>query len=251
MGIFSRIATFFGIRINSALDKAENPGQVMDYSYSKQLEQLQQLRRSVADVVTNEKRLELLQGQLVEKVNTLTNQARQAVEAKRDDLAILALQRKETLLPQLNSYEQQLAQLRAQEEKLISMERSVSARVDAFRTQKEMVKAQYNAAQAQVKINETLTGISDEMGEMHQAMQRAQDKVLTMQARANAMETLIEQGTLGEQGLLPWGGDSLDRELQQLSAQQNVESQLQALKQQVQLGGPNAQQRQISGPDIP
>ncbi len=129
------------------------------------------------------------------------------------------------------------------------MERNVSARVEAFRTQKEMVKAQYNAAQAQVKINETLTGISDEMGEMNQAMQRAQDKVLTMQARANAMETLIEQGTLGEQGLLTSGGDSLDRELQQLSAQQNVEAQLQALKQQAQLGGPNAQQRQISGPD--
>jgi phage shock protein A len=249
MGIFSRIATFFGIRANAALDKAENPGQVMDYSYSKQLEQLQQLRRSIADVVTNEKRLELLQQQLIGKVNTLTSQARQAVEAGRDDLAMLALQKKETLLPQLNGYEQQLAQLHDQEEKLVSMERGVSARVEAFRTQKEMVKAQYNAAQAQVKINETLTGISDEMGEMNQAMQRAQDKVLTMQARANAMETLIEQGTLGEQGLLTSGGDSLDRELQQLSAQQNVEAQLQALKQQAQLGGPNAQQRQISGPD--
>ena len=249
MGIFSRIATFFGIRVNAALDKAENPGQVMDYSYSKQLEQLQQVRRSIADVVTNEKRLELLQQQLIGKVNTLTTQARQAVEAGRDDLAVLALQKKETLLPQLNSYEQQLAQLHAQEEKLVSMERGVSARVEAFRTQKEMVKAQYNAAQAQVKINETLTGISDEMGEMNQAMQRAQDKVLTMQARANAMETLIEQGTLGEQGLLTSGGDSLDRELQQLSAQQNVEAQLQALKQQAQLGGPNAQQRQIGGPE--
>lgn len=249
MGIFSRIATFFGIRINSALDKAENPGQVMDYSYSKQLEQLQQLRRSIADVVTNEKRLELLQGQLVEKVNTLTNQARQALAADREDLARLALQKKETLLPQLNAYEQQLAQLHAQEEKLVTMERNVSARVEAFRTQKEMVKAQYNAAQAQVKINETLTGISDEMSEMNLAMQRAQDKVLTMQARANAMESLIEQGTLGEQGLLPSGGDALDRELQQISAQQNIEAQLQALKQQTQISGPNAQQRQIGGPD--
>jgi phage shock protein A len=249
MGIFSRIATFFGIRINSALDKAENPGQVMDYSYSKQLEQLQELKRSIADVVTNEKRLELQQGQLVEKVNTLTNQARQALAADREDLARMALQKKETLLPQLNAYEQQLALLRAQEEKLIGMERGVSARVEAFRTQKEMVKAQYNAAQAQVKINETLTGISDEMGEMNQAMQRAQDKVLTMQARANAMETLIEQGTLGEQGLLPAGSDALDRELQQISAQQNIEAQLQALKQQAQISGPDAQQRQIGGPD--
>ena len=249
MGIFSRLANFLGIRINSALDKAEDPGQVMDYSYSKQLEQLQQLRRSIADVVTNEKRLELQQSQLIEKVNKLDTQASQALLANREDLARMALQRKEILLAQLNAYEQQIAQLRAQEENLLNMERNVSTRVDAFRTQKEMVKAQYSAAQAQVKINETVTGISQEMTEMNLAMQRAQDKVLTMQARAQAMETLIEQGTLGEQGLLGAGsGDTLDRELQQISAQQNVEAQLQAMKQKLQLGGPNLQQRQIEGP---
>src|SRR5438067_5631970 len=249
MGFFSRLATFFHIKANAALDKAEDPGQVMDYSYSKQVEQLQQLRRSIADVVTNEKRLEMQQAQLIQKTNTLDQQAVQALQANREDLARMALQRKETLLAQINSYEQQLAQLKAQEEKLISMERTVSARVEAFRTQKEMVKAQYNAAQAQVKINETVTGISEEMTEMNLAMQRAQDKVLTMQARANAMDTLIEEGTLGDQGLLgPGSNDPLERELRQISAQQNVDDQLQAMKQQMQLGGSDAQQRRIEGP---
>ncbi len=249
MGFFSRLATFFRILANAALDKAEDPGQVLDYSYSKQLEQLQQIRRSIADVVTNEKRLEMQQSQLIEKINRLDQQAMQALQANREDLARMALQRKETLLVQINSYEQQLAQLKAQEEKLINMERTISARVEAFRTQKEMVKAQYGAAQAQVKINETITGISQEMTEMNLAMQRTQDKVLSMQARANAMEALIEQGTLGEQGMLgPGSGDTLDRELQKISMEQNVESQLQAMKQQLQLGGPNAQQRQIEGP---
>ena len=250
MGFFSRLATFFHIKANAALDKAEDPGQVMDYSYSKQVEQLQQLRRSIADVVTNEKRLEMQQSQLIEKTNKLDQQAMLALQANREDLARMALQRKETLLPQINSYEQQLAQLKEQEEKLISMERTISARVAEFRTQKEMVKAQYNAAQAQVKINETVTGISEEMTEMNLAMQRAQDKVLTMQARADAMEALIDQGTLGEQNLLGAGsGDTLERELQQISAEQNVESQLQAMKQRLQLGGPNAQQKQLEGPD--
>ncbi|GCE12321.1 PspA/IM30 family protein [Tengunoibacter tsumagoiensis] len=249
MGLFSRLLNFFTIRTNAALDRAEDPGQVMDYSYSKQLEQLQQLRRSIADVVTNEKRLQLQQAQLQTQVTTLEGQARQALQANREDLARLALQRKETLVTQLNGYEQQIAQIQAQGEKLITMERTVSARIEAFRTQKEMVKAQYSAAQAQVKINETVTGISQEMTEMNAAMQRAQDKVLTMQARANAMEALIEQGTLGEQGLLGGGsGDTLDRELRQISAQQNVDTQLQALKQQLQLDGANAQQRQIEGP---
>src|SRR5438034_6037497 len=238
MGFFSRLANIFRIRANAALDKVEDPGQVMDYSYSKQLEQLQNLKRSIADVVTNEKRLEMQQNQLQQKINTLDQQAMQALQANREDLARMALQRKETVLVQINGYEQQLAQLHAQEEKLISMERTISARVETFRTQKEMVKAQYNAAQAQVKINEQVTGISEEMSEMNLAMQRAQDKVLTMQARANAMDALIEQGTLGDQGLPGGSGDTLERELQKISTEQNVEAQLQAMKQQLQLGGP-------------
>jgi phage shock protein A len=83
---------------------------------------------------------------------------------------------------------------------------------------------------------------------MNMAMQRAQDKVLSMQARANAMEELVQQGTLGEQGMLgPGQSDTLDRELRQIGAQQNVEAQLQAMKQQMQLGGPEAGQRQLPG----
>lgn len=250
MGFFSRLANFFRIRANAALDKAENPGEVMDYSYQKQLEQLQQLKRSIADVVTQEKLLERQQSDLQQQVNKLDQQAMTALQANREDLARLALQRKEAFLQQLSGYEQQIAQLHAQQEKLVNMERNVSARVSSFRTQKEMVKAQYNAAQAQVKINEAATGISQEMTEMNLAMQRAQDKVLNMQARANAMESLIEQGTLGDQGLLGSGsGDSLERELHQISAQQNVEEQLLAMKQQMQLGGPNPQQRQLEGPN--
>jgi phage shock protein A len=251
MSLFSRLLTFLRIRANSTLDKLEDPGQVMDYSYSKQIEQHQQLKRSIVDVVTNEKRLELQQQELAAKVQKLSSQAGIALQANREDLARLALQKKEALVLQLSGYEQEIAQLKGQEEHLITMERNVSARIEAFRTQKEMVKAQYSAAQAQVKVNETLTGISQEMTEMNQAMQRAQDKVLTMQSRANALETLIEQGTLNETSLPgTLSGDRLDRELQQITAQQNVENQLQALKQQLQLGGANLQQKQIEGPTV-
>jgi phage shock protein A len=249
MGFFSRLRNFLGMRANAALDKAEDPGMVMDYSYSKQLEQLQNLRRSIADVVTNEKRLELQEKQIQQQSDKLQMQAMQALQANREDLAREALQRKELLQGQMVGYQQQLEQLHAQEDRLVTMERTISSRIETFRTQKEMVKAQYNSAQAQVKINEAATGISQEMGEMNLAMQRAQDKVLSMQARANAMESLIDSGTRGDQGLVGAGsGDSLDRQLQQISSQQNIDSQLQAMKQQMQLGGPNSSQRQIEGP---
>lgn len=133
MGLFSRLAHFFRIRASAALDKAEDPGQVMDYSYSKQLEQLQHLRHAIADVVTQEKRLELQQTQIRQRLNKLDQQAMQALQANREDLARMALQKKETLVAQIAGFEQQIAQLQTQEEKLITMERTVSARVEAIK----------------------------------------------------------------------------------------------------------------------
>ena len=249
MGLFSRIAQFLRIRTSAALDRAEQPGEVLDYAYQQQLAQLPKIRQSIVEVKTNEKLLEAQMGERVQKIDRLDQQALQALQQGREDLARRALQKKETLLPQIASYERQIAQLQAQADKLIATERALTERVEAFRTQKEMVKAQYNAAQAQVKVNETITGISEEMSEMNLAMQRAQEKISTMQARANALDALIEEGTLGDQGLLP-GEDALDRELRKLSTQQNVEAQLQAMKQQLQLGGPDARQKQIEGPDV-
>jgi phage shock protein A len=249
MGFFSRLMNFLGMKANAALDKAEDPGQVLDYSYQKQLEQLQQLKRSITDVVTSEKRLEMQQRQLQQQLNKLDQQAMQALQGNREDLARMALQRKEVIASQLSAYEQQLAQLRDQEQRLVAMEHNLAAKVEAFRTQKEMVKAQYGAAQAQVKINESLTGLSKDMSEMSLAMQRAQERVLNMQSRANAMDALIESGTIGDEMLLgPGSNDPLERELQQMSSQQNIDAQLEAMKQQLQLGGGNQQQRQIEGP---
>ena len=243
MGLISRFTTFVKTVFSSALDKAEDPGMTLDYSYQKQLEQLQNLRRAIADVVTNEKRLELQQAQVQTQMAKYDDQARQALAANREDLARMALERKQNLQVQITGFQQQIEQLKAQQDKFVVMEQRLSSRVEAFRTQKEMVKAQYGAAQAQVKIQEAATGLSEEMTDVNMAVQRAQDKVLSMQARAQAMDQLIEQGTFQEVGQIgPGGGDYIDRQLAQISNQSSVDAQLEAMKQQMQLGPGNQQQ---------
>jgi phage shock protein A len=245
MGLISRFTTFIKTVFSSALDKAEDPGMTLDYSYQKQLEQLQNLRRAIADVVTNEKRLELQQAQVQTQMAKYDDQARQALAANREDLARMALERKQNLQAQLTGFQQQIEQLKAQQDKFVIMEQRLSSRVEAFRTQKEMVKAQYGAAQAQVKIQEAATGLSEEMTDVNMAVQRAQDKVLSMQARAQAMDQLIEQGTFQEVGQIgPGGGDYIDRQLAQISNQSSVDAQLEAMKQQMQLGPGTPQQGQ-------
>jgi phage shock protein A len=206
----------------------------MNLSYEKQLEQLQNLRRAIAQVATEEKHIELLEQQADAQANQLTAQAQQALQMNREDLARQALQRKETLLTQVIGYKTQMAQLQAQEAHLADVESKVEERVAAFRSQKDMMSAQYSAAKASVGANEAVSGLSSEMSEMNLAMQRAQDKVLQMQAHADAIDTLMTSGTLS----IP-GEDPLAAQLQQITEEHNVDAQLAEMRQQLQLPAPS------------
>ncbi len=241
MGVFSRFTNYIKTVVSSFLDRAEDPGQTLDYAYQKQNEQLQNLRRSIADVVTQEKRLELQEAQVNVQIEKIDGQARQALSMNREDLARYALERKQALQNQLAGFDTSIAQLKQQQDKFVAMEQKLSAKVETFRSQKEMVKAQYSASQAQVKIQEAASGISEEMADVNMAVERAQDRVLQMQARANALDELSQSGTLPELG----GGDSLDRQLAQLSDKADVDRQLEELKSQMQLPPAQTGQAQL------
>nr|BBH95295.1 hypothetical protein KTA_34940 [Thermogemmatispora argillosa] len=234
MGLLSRLALLLRIRSKAALERAEDPIQVLDYAYQKQVEQLQQLRRAVADVVTSERRLELQQSELQRRAERYEQQAFSALRANREDLARLALERRELLLAQLNSYEQQLGQVQAQKEQLIELEQRLRMRIEAFRAQKEVLKARYNAAQAQARLEEALAGLNTETTEMRLALERAHEKLLMLEARAGALHSLLEQGALDSSAPLPASsGDALDHELARLDQEEQVERQLQLLKQRL------------------
>ena len=147
-GLMSRFTTLFKVKANKALDRAEDPGETLDYSYQKQLEMLQKVKRGVADVVTSKKRLQLQTAKLEESIVKLDGQARQALAANREDLARTALERKSLIQGQLQGLDTQITQLEQQQQSLIDQERRLSAKVESFRTQKEVVKAQYSAAEA-------------------------------------------------------------------------------------------------------
>jgi phage shock protein A len=234
MGLFDHLKFVAGMKTENALQKAEDPAEVFHYSSTKQLEQLQQLRQGLVTVVQNEKHVELLEAQVEAQANRLQQQAMQAMQQNHEDLARLALQRKEALNSQVEAYKQQLEQLTEQHRKIELLVQQAEQRVSAFNTQKEMVEAQYQAAKASVQINEVATGLSKESNEMNLAMQRAQEKVLQMQSRANAIDALLDSGSLGDQGLLSGGqGSDLDHQLAQISSAHNVDEELAAMRKQI------------------
>jgi phage shock protein A len=225
--LWQRFKMIFGAKVSSALDRAEDPSQTLDYSYEQQLTLLQNVKRGIADVVTAKKRLQMQQVQLEKSVVTLETQARQALGGGREDLARQALERKSGVQTQLQDLDGQVQQLEDQQEKLVANEKELSARIESFRSTKEVMKAQYSAAEAQVRINEAATGIGGKMADAGAAIERARTKTQEMQARASAMDELMASGTLED---FTSDKTQLDRELQQMASESQVEADLARMK---------------------
>ena len=230
MAFMKRLSGVVQAKANKVLDRVEDPRDTLDLSYEKQLEQLQAVRKGVADVATARKRIELQAQQLQASATKLQDQARQALAQNREDLAREALTRRSTIATQLEGLKSQHDQLVTQEEHLVTTTQQLQARVEAFRTQKETLKASYTAAEAQTKIGEAVSGISESMSDTGIAMVRAQDKIAQMQARAGAVDELLASGALTD---LSGSSDPLQAELDKTSQGGQVELELAQLKSQL------------------
>jgi phage shock protein A len=234
-GIAGRMSTVIKAKINKLLDRAEDPGETLEYSYQKQMELLQNVKKGIADVVTAKKRLQLQAQKLEQQVVKLDTQARQALAGGNEQLARTALERKQFAQTELQSLDQQVTELEGQQQALIDKEQSLRSKLEQFRTKKEVVKAQYSAAEAQVRISEAASGVGEEMADVGMAMQRAYDKTENMRARANAMEELEAAGAFDDAMALGSGQDDIDRQLSQLTSGTEVDDELQKMK--AELGG--------------
>jgi phage shock protein A len=229
MGLLERMSTTVKAKMSKIVGQFEDPRETLDYSYEKQLELLQNVKRGVADVTTSKKRLELQKARLQASLDKADAQAKDAVKSGRDDLAKMALERKIGLQSQMESLDQQIADLEAEQQKLMAAENSLATKVEAFRAKKETIKAQYSAAEAQVKVTESVTGISEEMADVGLAVDRAEEKTENMKARSAALDELLESGVLEDYS----GGDRIDKELAKAKAAGDVEAELARLKSEV------------------
>ena len=228
MGMLSRMSTIVKSKMNRIMDNAEDPRETLDYSYEKQMEMLRNVKRGVVEMVTTKRRLELQAKKAQDNLAKLDTQARKALEMGREDLARIALERKQAAIAELQGLDEQIGGLELEQEKLTNAEQRLQAKVQAFKTKKEIIKAQYSAAQAQVRIGSALSGVSEEMGDITLAIERAEGKTETMRAKAGAIDELVATGVLDD----PTGGgtDDVSRQLEQLSSSASVEAELAALK---------------------
>ena len=238
MSVMKRVSLIFRAKADKALDRMEDPRETLDYSYKQQVEMLTRVRRGVADVATSRKRVELQMNALQKELTKRETQARNALGVGREDLARAALQQKGQLQQQLDDLQGQYSSLQEQEEKLTLASQRLDAKVSAFRTRKETIKATYTAAEAQTRINEAFSGVSEEMGDVGLAIARAEDKTAQMQARAGAIDELLASGALEDHVGGPGSQDYIQAELDRIGGGNNIESDLARLRGELAANAP-------------
>ena len=223
----NRISTVIKQKASIMIDKYEDPREALDYSYTKQIELLNKLRRDMAEVVTAKRRLEMQKAKLWDNIRTLDEQARRSIDAEREDLAKLALERKNANLMQLQGLEKQIAEMLTEQEKLEQTEKRLATKVEEFKSKKEVIKAQYSAAEAQVRIKENVTGISEEMTDIGMALNKAEEKTEKMKAKSGALDEMMNSGVLTD---YTTSKDTIEKELEQITLKGSVDEELAKLK---------------------
>lgn len=229
MSVFRRFSQVFQQRANAAVDKLEDPSQAIDLSYQQLLEQQQKLRVALVEATTGQKRLENQATELDSRVTKLNEAAKQAMQAGKEDLATQALTQAEVVTQQRSELDPQIQTVRTQVGKLQQATQKYAAKVQAFGSQRESLKASYEASKATSSAGDTLAGIGEHTSDAAMMMQRAQDKIARTQAHADAVDSLLDSGSL-DTPLISGGGSAMEDQITATVVETNVQAKLAAMK---------------------
>jgi phage shock protein A len=227
-GLLPRVASWLSGGLRAWLAPAADPRQAFATSYQRQRELLRSVRQVLAAVGASRGRLEGRMRDARARLPQLEQQARRDLAAGREDLARLALQRRQASLGELAALEGQVREVEDVEQRLALVERRLATHIEALSSRQEVAAARSSAAAAQVRLQEQLAGISDELADLGAALERAEHQAEQMEARASALDQLVDSGILATPGRP--AVDAVERQLDQLAAAQALEAQLAALR---------------------
>ncbi len=223
MSLFSRFNNIIAAQANKFLNAAEDTDAALELSYETMLSNLQETKRHLADVVAEQITLERQINAQQQGIFRYEQDARLAMQAGREDLARRALTEKSGQEARLQTILASHEHVMQQADKLKSFQMKLTDRIDQFRTQKEVLKAEHQAAAAQIKATESLAGIGSGLGNANDTIRRAQEKTQLLSAKAEAMERLMDEGALNGPGDQQ---GQISHEIEQLRLTNDVDAQL-------------------------
>jgi phage shock protein A len=247
MGILDRTSDLFGAKMNSLLDRLEDPDEQLDYTYERLQDELGKVESALTDLVTEKKRLEARRDDVQERVGERNEQARGAVAAGRDDLARKALRRKRAEMQELDDLEADIDELESAQQTLLERRDDLERRIERFRTEREQLKARRKAAEADLTVSEAMadTGEAGGLSEADTAIGDVADRTEELEARTAALEELDEEDALSRTNVFG-DEDDIKAELDRIQTDDEIESELDLLRNEL---GKSSDGAESSGTD--
>jgi phage shock protein A len=228
MGIARRIAEYEA-RVNALLDRAEDPREMLDYTYAEQQVFLRRMRGAVADVAAGRKLAGMQQAEARRTADRFAVQAEQAVAAGQDDLGRDALRLRAETLAHIDDLAAAEMRLHAEERQLADAAQRLEARIGAFRYRKEALKAAYTAAETAAA-----EGSIDrfwDASDIAEASRKAEDQTAGLRARAQALGEQIASDV--SEASMPLDAARIQERLDAISRQAEVEEELARIKERL------------------
>jgi phage shock protein A len=222
MGVVDRLKVLMTKGAGVVLAPAPDPRVTHLTTHQKQRALLNQVIKAGQEVTAAKERLRATAEDVRAKLPAMEDLARNELRMGHEPAARVALQRRQVVANELATLEHQLAEVEKEEAALTMIEQRLSGQIEAFAARQEVIKARYSAAEAQVRINEAMTGVSQDFADLTAALQRAEQTTEAMQARATAIDRLVEDGDLESIGMTT---------IPDAAADEDVERRLSALKE--------------------
>ena len=225
MGIWDRFSTMFRSNLNDLISRAENPEKMLNQLIVDMKTQLGKAKQQVASAIADEKKLQADAEVLRKQAEDWERRAMLAVQEGKDDLAKQALMRYNEALQGAQQLHDTWLKHRAETEKLKLSLRQLNDKIEEAKRKKNILLARAKRAEAQQRIQETMSGMSDKGA--FESFDRMTEKIEDIERKALAAAELQQE----------FAGDDLMQQFKALEYKGNADQQLTALKERMGLLG--------------
>jgi phage shock protein A len=226
MGIFDRLSTLLRSNINDLITRAENPEKMLNQLIADMKTQLAKAKQQVASAIADEKKLQGDAEAMKKQAEDWERRAMLAVQESRDDLAKQALLRYNESMQGAQQLHETWVKHKAETENLKASLRQLNDKIEEAKRKKNILVARARRAEAQQRIQETMSGMSDKSA--FESFERMSEKIEQQERKAIAAAEIQSE----------FEGDALMQQFQALEYKGSADQQLLELKAKMGLLGP-------------
>lgn len=227
MRIFKRLKTVFQAKISKLVDEVEDPEELLEISLQEMNGHLHQVKRSLLELTTIKKGLERDLEEVEEKAELAQEQAQTAMNIERESLAREALKKKAVFDDKKTSLTNEVEQIENRIQVIKANKKKLVEQIKNLKSKKEELTVINKSADAQLVVKEIIAGVSNDITDLNEQIQRAEEKIRKKDAKVSAIDELVAQGEMNTD---LDDCDNIEKSLHDIQREAQIEEELAELR---------------------